>query len=165
MTLALTIWQPWASLIVGGYKPFEFRSWRVPNHLVGQRIVIHSARRPIAYAEVRALCMKLAAGGQQAAATCLRPEAFGYLKLVYAGTTRPPLGCGIGTAVLGETVDPRLILDEFGSEHPSGIDGCYNWGWPMLQVERWDRSIPARGKQGFWRWPKPEDIITPGEAV
>ena len=27
---ALTIWQPWASLIIIGAKPFEWRRWRAP---------------------------------------------------------------------------------------------------------------------------------------
>ena len=44
---ALTIWQPWASLIIAGAKPFEFRGWRPPASLIGQRIVIHAAARKI----------------------------------------------------------------------------------------------------------------------
>lgn len=36
---ALTIWQPWASLIISGAKPYEFRGWRIPESLIGQRIV------------------------------------------------------------------------------------------------------------------------------
>lgn len=45
---ALTIWQPWASLIMVGAKPYEFRPWdyRVrESGLVGQRIVIHAGAR------------------------------------------------------------------------------------------------------------------------
>ena len=46
----LTVWQPWASLIMIGAKRFEFRKWdyrkRCPD-LVGQRIVIHAgAHKP-----------------------------------------------------------------------------------------------------------------------
>lgn len=45
---ALTVWQPWASLIVLGAKPYEFRQWdfrkREPG-LVGERIVIHASTR------------------------------------------------------------------------------------------------------------------------
>jgi ASCH domain. len=49
---ALTIWQPWASLIIAGAKPYEFRGWRAPRSLIGQRIVIHAAARKIDMEEV-----------------------------------------------------------------------------------------------------------------
>ena len=53
MTLsALTIWQPWASLIMAGCKPYEFRTWPAPRHLWGKRIAIHAAARPVRKAEV-----------------------------------------------------------------------------------------------------------------
>jgi len=47
---ALTVWQPWASLIMLGAKQYEFRKWdfrsREPG-LVGERIVIHAGARPV----------------------------------------------------------------------------------------------------------------------
>ena len=50
---ALTLHQPWASLIVEGFKPREFRVWAAPQALVGQRIVIHAAKRPMRGVELR----------------------------------------------------------------------------------------------------------------
>ena len=49
---ALTIWQPWASLIIAGAKPYEFRGWRAPRSIFGQRIVIHAAAKKIDRDEV-----------------------------------------------------------------------------------------------------------------
>jgi len=44
---ALTVRQPWASLIVLGIKTIETRSWKLPAAMVGQRIAIHAgAARP-----------------------------------------------------------------------------------------------------------------------
>jgi hypothetical protein len=43
---ALTIWQPWTSLIMAGCKAYEFRTWRAPRHLWGKRIAILAAARP-----------------------------------------------------------------------------------------------------------------------
>ena len=40
---ALTLWQPWASLIAIGAKSIETRSWPAPAGLVGERIAIHAA--------------------------------------------------------------------------------------------------------------------------
>lgn len=55
MMKALTIWQPWASLIMIGAKPYEFRRWdyreREPD-LEDERIVIHAGTRPVRLAEV-----------------------------------------------------------------------------------------------------------------
>jgi hypothetical protein len=39
---ALTVKQPWASLIASGEKRIENRSWRPPAELIGQRIAIHA---------------------------------------------------------------------------------------------------------------------------
>lgn len=44
---ALTLHQPWATLIALGVKSIETRSWRAPASLIGQRIAIHAgAKRP-----------------------------------------------------------------------------------------------------------------------
>lgn len=41
---AISIWQPHASLLLLGAKPFETRSWPVPKALIGQRVAIHAAK-------------------------------------------------------------------------------------------------------------------------
>jgi hypothetical protein len=41
---ALSLWQPWASLIAVGAKRIETRSWDPPSHLIGQHIAIHASR-------------------------------------------------------------------------------------------------------------------------
>lgn len=40
----ITLWQPWASLIVHGHKTIETRSWPAPRSLVGRRIAIHAGK-------------------------------------------------------------------------------------------------------------------------
>lgn len=41
---ALTVRQPWASLIALGVKTIETRSWRAPKALIGERIAIHAGK-------------------------------------------------------------------------------------------------------------------------
>ena len=41
---ALTLHQPWATLIAEGYKHFETRSWRPPAVRMGERIAIHAGK-------------------------------------------------------------------------------------------------------------------------
>lgn len=42
---ALSIKQPWADLILYQGKDIENRSWRLPPHMVGQRIYVHAGKR------------------------------------------------------------------------------------------------------------------------
>ena len=42
---AITLHQPWASLIAHGVKGIETRSWPPPRSLVDQRIAIHAGKR------------------------------------------------------------------------------------------------------------------------
>lgn len=42
---AISLWQPWASLIACGAKPFETRDWAPPAALIGQTIAICAAKK------------------------------------------------------------------------------------------------------------------------
>ena len=42
---AITLHQPWATLIALGIKSVETRSWPAPARLVGQRIAVHAGKR------------------------------------------------------------------------------------------------------------------------
>lgn len=42
---ALSLWQPWASLIAVGAKRVETRGWQVPAFALGQVIAIHASKR------------------------------------------------------------------------------------------------------------------------
>ena len=42
---AISLWQPWASLIACGAKPYETRHWAPPRELIGQTIAIHAAKK------------------------------------------------------------------------------------------------------------------------
>ncbi len=42
---ALTLIQPWASLIVAGAKRIENRTWKPPLNMAGQRFAIHAGKK------------------------------------------------------------------------------------------------------------------------
>lgn len=165
---ALTIWQPWASLIAIGAKPYEFRGWRPPCAIIGQRIAIHAGARPVRASEVRALIRALH-GHAGFAPTCLiREIALPLLERVYRsleksldntlfGTSEAaslPLSHIICTAVIGEPRRGDVCAAEFGDGdgcgNDSDRDGTFNWGWPMLDVRAVIPPLPARGAQGLW---------------
>lgn len=162
---ALTIWQPWASLIIAGAKPYEFRGWKLPASMMGQRIVIHAAARKINRIATMGLLNTLIErdfddiGRELAAETCLVPEkAIPVLNQALDGNL--PHSCGLGTAILGE---PRLgteVATEFGvpRANDSDRDQHANWAWPLTDIEPWPEPIPMRGAQGFWNWPTPAEF-------
>ena len=48
---AITLWQPYATLLVRGVKRHETRSWTMPQSLHGRRTAIHAAKRPVSKAD------------------------------------------------------------------------------------------------------------------
>ena len=48
---AITLWQPYASLVAEGIKTTETRSWAPNKEMLGERIAIHAAKRKIGQEE------------------------------------------------------------------------------------------------------------------
>jgi len=162
---ALTIWQPWASLIMAGAKPYEFRGWRPPRSIIGQRIVIHAGARRMRREEWLDLCYRTVRekdGIYEGDFTCLHASlAHHHLGELKYDSDSVVYSAGLGTAIVGE---PRLGTDiaaEFCTDlvNDSDRDDHANWGWPMLDIEVWPEPIPMSGKQGLWNWPTPEDVL------
>lgn len=151
---ALTVWQPWASLIAIGAKPFEFRGWRAPAYLIGKRLAIHAGARPVKIAEVRALLVRLHSD-RWAQTGLIRDPAIELLERVKAGEALPQRAV-VCVATVGEPVSGHAAVQSIGAVlNDSDRDAHANWGWPMLDVERLDPPSPANGKQGLWRWTRP----------
>jgi hypothetical protein len=163
---ALTVWQPWASLIIAGAKPYEFRRWRAPRSIIGQRIVIHAAARKADSFDTLLLfnmLLERTLGEDYALAwaeTCLHADKARPI-LALAQTNELPLSVGLGTAIVGEPRVGTEIAEEFGvpRANDSDRDAHANWGWPMLDIEAWPEPVPMRGAQGFWNWPTPSQLI------
>lgn len=130
---AITVLQPYASAIVFGCKPVENRSWRPPDHLIGQRLWIH-------------------AGKSQRLLHEDRPTDGLRWAMVAAGTMRlagvrwddpVPRGAIIGSVRLAkvETIDQR----------PAGC--IWSVGplcWIMEDAVALQEPIPCRGRLGIW---------------
>jgi hypothetical protein len=144
---ALTIWQPWASLIVAGFKPYEFRGWPAPRGLVNHRIAIHAGARPVKPAEVKDLLDRMSGG--RAWTTGLRAGAEDLLQAILADPARLPLGHVLATATLGQ---PRRIVQRQEPLNDSDRDDHAVWAWPLSDIKPLTPPVPARGAQGFWSW-------------
>lgn len=180
---ALTIYQPWASLIIGGFKAFEFRPWMPPAMLIGEDVVIHAGKKELEPSTVAALRRLVASPnwwktgirsvrgpghvpGQSAA--------LNWLDLVLLELNekphglRLPTGVGLGTVRFGDPTKSNVIIaGRVGAQISCGTEPVNaNYAWPVTRVTRWPDPVPMKGAQRFWEWPdsaRPEDFFTEGE--
>jgi len=163
--MALTVWQPWATLVAIGAKPYEFRGWQPPQWLVGQRLAIHAGARPVKAREVSDLVKRLRGDGDN---PCLRADiALPVLERVLAAFSKSPdtlWGTSealtlpqshiLCTAVVGPGKRGDLCAAEFGiyAGNDSDREGTFNWGWPLTDIQPLEPPVHAKGAQGLWDW-------------
>ena len=149
---AITLHQPWASLIADGAKPFETRSWAPPAGLVGRRIAIHAGLR----IDVRAaedFGYPYPAGSPSG---LVKPIPTGVV-LCTAVLRGASLSAGpmIGGKVWGVRVEngravrigegpPHTLIDPYGDYS----DG--RWIWWLTDISPLAPPFEARGRQGLW---------------
>ena len=143
---ALTLHQPWASLIAHGVKKIETRSWAPPRSLVGQRIAIHAGKRVVG------------PGSLNSATRLAIADLFGpdWPRAI-------PTGVVVATALLvnfaqvnmrdgqyvnfvGRPATRQLATDPYGDFSPG------RWLWFLRDVEPCVPPVEATGHQGLWDW-------------
>ena len=128
---ALTLWQPWASLIVMGHKRFETRSWKMAS-LIGERIAIHAAKR---------------------SPQDLPRELVAELAKLGLDPLHLPLGAILGTAVVTAFHRTELIASNLTRcELAFGDYAFGRWAWRLDDVVMLSVSESVRGRQGIWSW-------------
>jgi hypothetical protein len=132
MPKALSLLQPWASLVVMGLKSIETRSWSTAYRGI---LYIHASK------------------GKAGAAVADMPLFKRYIPDFKA----LPFGAIIGEAKLvdvlrvEETGMPAELLARLTLEEKAF--GDYNAGryaWMLEEAVMWDEPIPARGHLGLW---------------
>ena len=174
---ALTLWQPWASLVAEGVKRIETRSWPCPPALIGHRIAIHAAKtRP----KTRAMQL----GSYRSV-----PLEDGRWSLTEAGRRHlavMPFGAVLATVTVAACVpaDDVALLDDWADMEPdvdridpasqswvwsdpdypedgilaSPLEGVLGdlssgrWAWLLEDVEPLAHPVTARGGQRIWNW-------------
>ncbi|RXT29335.1 hypothetical protein B5P46_11680 [Rhizobium leguminosarum] len=162
MMKALTIWQPWATLIAIGAKPYEFRGWKPPGWLIGKRLAIHAAARPMKFPEIYDLHARLS-NPSRGETPCLHAAiALPLLTRILEAEKRAlpsllPLSHVVCTVIVGDPKRGDACAAEFGDAagNDSDRDDTFNWGWPMLEVDELAPPAPACGAQGVWNWSGP----------
>ena len=154
---ALTLYQPWASLIAWGPKNIETRSWRAPLHVIGQRIAIHAGKRRVNISDrnaplLHALIVRHHGPDWQqdlplgaVLATAVLEGCFMVMEINPDGTLQLE---GVGTM----TQEPRV--DAYGDFQPG------RWLWMLGGIQRLDPPLPTRGQRMLWDFEMPEDQLT-----
>ena len=137
---ALSIWQPWATLIMTGHKRIETRGWAAPYSIRGQRIAIAATKT------IRA--------EQRHAAQ--EP----HFREHYSATGLPsicelPLGCILGTVVIDgcREIDSELMQRLDSREEAFGIYAPARFAWFLRDPQPLPAPITVRGAQGLWNYP------------
>lgn len=147
---AITLCQPWASLVLVGAKKYEFRTWPPPRELQGRRIAIHAGARIPAKRDIVRL-LALLRSDRWCEAGLVRDAAIAFLEGVLPKMGELPrtavlctaiLGTPIRNAELAEQLDwPDLGAGEWGTSS--------NWGWPLTDIQPMPISH-VRGYEGVW---------------
>lgn len=121
----LTIKQPWASLIINGYKEYEFRSWKTK---IRGDVLIHASKAIDKDAMKR----------------------FKHLDLEYpTGKILGKVTITDCIKVTKEFEDNLIAQNELVYGASRGRDG---YAFKLDQVEKWETPKEAKGSLGFWNY-------------
>lgn len=125
---ALTLWQPWASIVASGVKLIENRSWAPPGWLLGERFAIHAGKR---YDHKSAL-----AAGELGAEVPSKNEC--------------PLGAIVATCELLAVARTKREAVRFSGDPSQQRWFFGKYGWVLENIVAVTPPIECRGWQGLW---------------
>lgn len=145
---ALSLHQPWASLIAAGAKTIETRSWPPPKSIVGQPLAIHAAKRVVQLPDQPPY------------------DLFNAAVRRHLGSDWPktvPTGAVVAVATLADAVTVRSAADlPKGDELLFGDYELGRWLWILTDIQPLSSPIAARGHQGIWNIELPASTPTAG---
>ncbi len=137
---AITLTQPWATLVALGAKQYESRSWSTRYR---GPIAIHAAKGFPGWARE----------------TCYDQPFLDVLTAARIGPATFPLGKVIATAEIAEILPtgPGRLFPARLSDQELAF-GDYSEGryaWQFVNVQPLPEPVPAKGALGLWEWPSP----------
>ena len=147
---ALTLWQPWASLVAMGHKQVETRCW--PTRYRGLLAIHAAAKLPLKW--LGASRHKVEFRDELADCFNVRRDRDDRYGLHVDDAIRAlPYGAVLCIVNLVSILETGEVYDDLPTrEHIFGNyeDGRYAWFLEM--VERFETPIPAKGNRMLWNW-------------
>ena len=139
---AITVKQPWASLIALGIKPIENRTWKLPEKYKGQTVLIHASASWDQYADFTDQHLREMQEKGFKFEKCVTGVIIGSVKFTDCVINHPSIWAEKSNTVY------QLAPDETDEDYPKPI---YNWvlANPIIFPE----PIRAKGKLSFWDYP------------
>ena len=145
---AISIKQPWASLIAHGIKDIENRAWKCPAKYIGQRVLIHASA-----AKMKSLQSILSFSQMEKTVNHFNgivPD-LGNSKGAIIGRVKI-VGCSVNYPSVWAEKTPNYVTDTPSDVHKfvTGEKVIYNWilAEPIL----FEEPITAKGKLSFWEF-------------
>lgn len=123
----LTIKEPWATLIISGYKKYEFRSWKTNYR---GKILIHAGKtmeenQKIKFEQYGLEYSKGEIIGEAYITDCIK---------------------------VTDTFDKKLKQENSSVYGNSSHNQTY--AWKLEHIKKYDVKIPCKGKLGLWNYEK-----------
>ena len=128
---ALTLWQPWASLVASGVKRIENRPWAPPAWMLNETFAIHAGLRY----------------DRDSAATA---EELGGYPLPKSECPRGAIIATCSLIAVARSAEEAVRFADGDRSQERWFFGPY--GWVLDDIEAID-PVPCRGFQGLWNIP------------
>lgn len=169
---AITVHQPWATLVAIGGKRIETRHWATSY---GGPIAIHVAASVPAYAvEITAESKLIQDALHHAGYRPKAGETFKDRREYWQSVLNSlPLGCILAVADLTDCLPtgngfeiPRWLQDLDDMELAAGNYEPRRFGWRLSDVQRLVVPVKTRGYQRIWNWDgDPGELVPAGKAL
>lgn len=139
----ISLWQPWASLLAGGVKTIETRSWQTPYRGL---LFIHAAKFKNDFTLAMASKFERRLATMYASSHPGRPI---HLDL--------PRGAIVGAVILAGCNTSEDLIERGLSELELDL-GDYSpdrFGWSCVEPVLFNAPVPTRGQQSLWQLDQP----------
>jgi len=123
----LTVREPWATLIIEGYKEYEFRSWKTNYR---GKILIHAGKTL-----EKDMSKRFEKYNLKYNCGCILGEAI-------------ITDCILVDEKLSDELNKRNSIVYENSNHKE------TYAWKLENIKKYDKPIPCKGKLGLWNYDK-----------
>ena len=151
---AITLWQPWASLVAEGWKSIETRSWATRYRGL---LAIHAGAKVDSRAcqenpEIAAFLKHFGhgSGGTGLPTRCV----LAIVQLVAISSTEE-----VARVLVGAPAARLFVSDVNPRERAFGDFSPGRFAWFMEEVKKLEEPVPAKGARMLWDWTPPKGVV------